>query len=140
MVVDADAEPIGTYSRRVTEANMLFMSGTKLKASTVLLHWHMGDGWISSRSDSGLYPHMGLATDGFRLEDVEFLIERLSRDVGVEATVQKSRKGFEIDISGKYQIDACVNYMVKDETSFEIARKAYPWKFDAAIQRPRPNS
>ena len=57
--------------------------------STVALHWYLGDGWLSKRNVNGrVYKQIGLATNCFLEEDVDFLIFQLKEN-GISAVRQK---------------------------------------------------
>lgn len=59
-----------------------------LLTPTVLNHWFCGDGRGGDKKGT-----LGFATDGFAFDDVEFLIDKLGRGLGVEALLQTNHRG-----------------------------------------------
>ena len=66
----------------------------------VLCVWHMDDGYCNPQD-----ANIELNTQGFTHEDVEFLIERLKLDLGIQSKIKKDRGKNKIFIGRKYYFD-----------------------------------
>lgn len=82
------------YVELVTERQRWYPNGKKIVprdlrlTPAVLLHWFCGDGRGGDRKGT-----LGFCTDGFTVEDVDFLVGRLRIDLGVIALRTVSHRG-----------------------------------------------
>lgn len=82
------------YSEFVLERERWYPGGRKAVPRDLCLtpvalnHWFCGDGRGGDQKGT-----LGICTDGFSVEDVRFLIERLHQDLGIGATLQVNHRG-----------------------------------------------
>lgn len=79
------AELVGEYSRWYPQGTKVVPRDLRL-TPTVLLHWFCGDGRGGDRKGT-----LGFCTDGFTLEDVDFLVTRFQEDLGVTVLRTQAR-------------------------------------------------
>ena len=93
-----------------------------------MLHWHTGDG---SASANNTY----ISTNSFPLEDCEFLVKILERDVGVKSQVRLTVDGYVIALSMvKENIKTYLDYLAQAE-DYEVIQPIIPWKFDINLSK-----
>ena len=97
---------------------------------TILLHWFIGDG-CSSRSG------IGLSTQSFSINDVEFLIAILNESLEIRSrwrydynsqpfiSIQRNN-----DIKVLYEYLECAN-----PESLSLAKELFPWKFNVNLRK-----
>ena len=103
---------------------------------TVLLHWYLGDGNIDRQ-------RITLHTEGFSKEEVEFLVQRLKEDVGLEQPkvheYHQRRAGkvyYQIRIYRKKDVDHFLEWIQKaDPLSLKAGQESMPWKFSRELTK-----
>ena len=103
---------------------------------TMLLHWYIGDG-SANRNSISIY------TDSFSKDDVEFLVQYLNAEIGIQAKIyvhikkdRPEKKYYRIYFTNKYNYKKFFAYLNKaDPESLQLAKKLFAWKFSTTLTK-----